>query len=394
MAGNIPSRIPLALRLESCRKSSSKTRSSTRRSTSRRAISASPTRASPTRSSKAAESARISSRSPSRRRRAASSFISTPSGRRTGSKKTSSSTDIRRRVRLWREGGYVGVTPTTARLLAYWTDPDREKKLFFCQIEALETAIYITEVAKKYGDAWIENELREANDTSNPGLPRIAFKMATGSGKTVVMAMLIAWQTLNKLANPQDARFSDTFLIVTPGITIRDRLRVLLPNDPQNYYRQRDIVPARIAGAAWAGQDPHHQLPRLPAAREGRRRQAHQGDSGRRPAERVHRDARPDGPPRLPRAGQQEEHHRHQRRGPSLLPPQAGRRGREAHRRRPQGSRSSARKKPASGFPASRPSKPRSASRPSTTSRPRRSSCAARATPKARSSPGSSPTSR
>src|SRR5438105_338986 len=153
--------------------------------------------------------------------------------------------DIRRRVGLWRKGGYVGVTPTTGRLIAYWTDPDREKKLFFCQNEALQTAIYITEVAKKYGDAWMENELREANDTSNPGLPRIAFKMATGSGKTVVMAMLIAWHTLNKRANPQDARFSDAFLIVTPGITIRDRLRVLWPNDPENYYRQRDIVPAQ-----------------------------------------------------------------------------------------------------------------------------------------------------
>ena len=149
---------------------------------------------------------------------------------------------IRARVKLWREGGYLGVTPTTGRLLAYWTDPDREKKLFFCQIEALETAIYLTEVAKKYGDTWIENDLRAANDSSNPGLPRTAFKMATGTGKTVVMAMLIAWHTLNKLANPQDARFGDTFLIVTPGITIRDRLRVLLPNDPQNYYRQRDIV--------------------------------------------------------------------------------------------------------------------------------------------------------
>ncbi len=152
--------------------------------------------------------------------------------------------DIRGRVALWRQGGYIGVTPTTKRLLEYWTDPEREKKLFFCQIEALETAIYITEVARKYGDAWIENTLREANDTSNPGLPRMAFKMATGSGKTVVMAMLIAWHALNKRANPQDARFSDTFLLVTPGITIRDRLRVLLPNDPENYYRQRDIVPA------------------------------------------------------------------------------------------------------------------------------------------------------
>src|SRR6202158_5443563 len=154
--------------------------------------------------------------------------------------------DIRRRVAMWRKGGYVGVTPTTARLIAYWTDPAREKKLFFCQNEALETAIYIAEVSKKYGDAWIENAIREANDTSNPGLPRTAFKMATGSGKTVVMAMLIAWHALNKRANPQDARFSDTFLIVTPGITIRDRLRVLLPNDPENYYRQRDIVPAQF----------------------------------------------------------------------------------------------------------------------------------------------------
>lgn len=134
------------------------------------------------------------------------------------------------------------MTPTTKHLLAYWTNPNRERKLFFCQIEALETAIYIVEVARKYNDAWIENALREANDTSNPGLPRTALKMATGAGKTVVMAMLIAWQALNKFANAQDARFSDTFLLITPGITIRDRLRVLLPNDPQNYYRQRDII--------------------------------------------------------------------------------------------------------------------------------------------------------
>jgi type III restriction enzyme len=150
---------------------------------------------------------------------------------------------IRERVSRWRAGGYVGVTKTTARLLEYWKRTDRDRRLFFCQIEALETAIYLTEVASKYGDAWIENELRRVNGDANPLLFRIAFKMATGSGKTVVMAMLIAWQTLNKLANLQDARFSDTFLIVTPGITIRDRLRVLLPNDPENYYRKLDILP-------------------------------------------------------------------------------------------------------------------------------------------------------
>jgi len=156
---------------------------------------------------------------------------------------------LRERVALWRRGVYTrALTRTTARLLEYWSRPDRERSLFFCQIEALETAIYLTEVAGKVGDAWIENRLRQANAEANPLLYRIALKMATGSGKTVVMAMLIAWQALNKLANPQDGRFSDTFLVVTPGITIRDRLRVLLPNDPQNYYRHWDLAPSDMIG--------------------------------------------------------------------------------------------------------------------------------------------------
>jgi type III restriction enzyme len=153
---------------------------------------------------------------------------------------------IRERVEIWRKGGYVGITKTTSRLLEYWKREDRERRLFFCQIEALETAIWITEVAPKYGEAWVENLLREKNLQSNPLLYRIAFKMATGSGKTVVMAMLLAWQALNKIANSQDARFSDTFLIVTPGITIKDRLHLLLPNDPQNYYKLHDIVPPEL----------------------------------------------------------------------------------------------------------------------------------------------------
>jgi type III restriction enzyme len=148
---------------------------------------------------------------------------------------------VRERVSAWRTAKYPNVTNITRELLEYWTDPERERKLFFCQIEALETAIYLAEVAPKL-DTWMENTLRAKNEQANPGLYRIAFKMATGSGKTVVMAMLIAWQTLNKLANPQDGRFSDTFLVVTPGITIRDRLRVLYPNDPASYYVARDLV--------------------------------------------------------------------------------------------------------------------------------------------------------
>jgi type III restriction enzyme len=155
---------------------------------------------------------------------------------------------IRGHVAQWRAAGYPAgtITPTTRRLLEYWTNPARENKLFFCQVEALETAIFLTEAAGKYGGAWIENHLRQANHGANPGLYRVAFKMATGSGKTVVMAMLAAWQALNKFANTQSPLFSDAFLIVTPGITIRDRLRVLLPNDPGNYYRQRDLLPGDL----------------------------------------------------------------------------------------------------------------------------------------------------
>jgi len=151
--------------------------------------------------------------------------------------------EVRGTIAKWRFGGHSGITTTTRQLLEYWINPDRERRLFFCQIEALETAIYLTEVADRQDGAWILRQLKEANHAHSPLLNRVAFKMATGSGKTVVMAMLIAWHTLNKLAAPQDARFGDAFLIVTPGITIRDRLRVLLPNDPGNYYRQLDVVP-------------------------------------------------------------------------------------------------------------------------------------------------------
>jgi type III restriction enzyme len=173
---------------------------------------------------------------------------------------------VRDRVNVWRQQGWPGVTNTTAKLLQHWTDPEPEHRLFFCQVEALETAIYLAEVAEKSGDAWLPNSLREANDSANPGLYRIAFKMATGSGKTLVMGMLIAWQHLNKLQNAQDARFSDTFLLITPGITIRDRLRVLLPNDPENYYRKHDLVPPdlfeRLAQARILITNFHAFLPR------------------------------------------------------------------------------------------------------------------------------------
>jgi type III restriction enzyme len=121
---------------------------------------------------------------------------------------------------------------------------------FFCQIEAVETAIWLTEVAPQSGKAGkllLEN-LAAANEQANPELMRLALKLATGAGKTTVMAMLIAWQTINAVRRPNSKKFTRGFLVVAPGITIRDRLRVLQPNDPDSYYQSRELVPSDMLG--------------------------------------------------------------------------------------------------------------------------------------------------
>src|SRR5690606_30911941 len=115
----------------------------------------------------------------------------------------------------------------------------------FCQIEAVETAIWLTEVAPqlgKTGERFLEH-LANANNDANPELMRLALKLATGAGKTTVMAMLIAWQTINAVRHPQSKRFTRGFLTVAPGLTITDRLRVLQPNDTDSYYASRELVP-------------------------------------------------------------------------------------------------------------------------------------------------------
>jgi type III restriction enzyme len=157
--------------------------------------------------------------------------------------------DLRRDVERWRRSGdYPGVTPISRKLLQHWADPARENRVLFCQREAAETAIFLTEVAGRKGVTDWRQRLEPENDAHNSGLPRVALKMATGSGKTVVMAMLIAWQALNKAQAPRDTRFTNRFLIVAPGITIKDRLRVLLPEDTENYYQLRDLIPADLKG--------------------------------------------------------------------------------------------------------------------------------------------------
>jgi len=156
--------------------------------------------------------------------------------------------DIRHEVERWRANNWNGVTPYSRKLLAHWAalPPVRDDPVLYCQREAAETAIFLAEVAGRHGTADYRRRLEPENRLHNDGLPRVGLKMATGTGKTIVMAMLIAWQTINKVAAPSDARFAKRFLVVTPGITIRDRLGVLYPSRDDNYYRERDLVPADL----------------------------------------------------------------------------------------------------------------------------------------------------
>jgi len=157
---------------------------------------------------------------------------------------------LRQEIDKWRkipDKNNWGVTPETARLLDHWRNYKfNDIRPFFCQVEAVETIIWLTEVAPnsgRTGASFIEH-LTDANKEANPELFRLALKLATGAGKTTVMAMIIAWQTINAVRRPQNKRFSRGFLIVAPGITIKDRLRVLQPNDPDSYYAERELVPA------------------------------------------------------------------------------------------------------------------------------------------------------
>jgi type III restriction enzyme len=161
---------------------------------------------------------------------------------------TSIINEVRQHVDVWRtlpQSSQWQVSPETARLLEHW----RHHKFggvrpFFCQVEAVETAIWLTEVAphSRNGKRLLDH-LAAANKDANPELMRFALKLATGAGKTTVMAMLIAWQTINAVRHPGSKHFTRGFLVVAPGLTIKDRLRVLQSNDPDSYYKDRELVP-------------------------------------------------------------------------------------------------------------------------------------------------------
>ncbi|MEE9913669.1 MAG: DEAD/DEAH box helicase family protein [Deltaproteobacteria bacterium] len=148
---------------------------------------------------------------------------------------------MRPRIAKWRDADYPGVTGITKRLLKHWQDPEerKDRRFFFCQMEAIETLIWLTEAPEA-----------EKTGIVIPGdggdFSRWCSKMATGTGKTIIMAMLIAWQVLNKVANSKDARFSKNVLAVAPGLTVRSRLSVLEPAGDGNYYEEFNIVPSSL----------------------------------------------------------------------------------------------------------------------------------------------------
>lgn len=156
--------------------------------------------------------------------------------------------DIRTRMKEWRKQGFPGVTGTTKELIAYWTREEREagQKLFFCQVEAALTVIFLKEARADFLQGLEiprDEPFKEAMEKGYSGFARYAAKMATGAGKTTVMGMLAAWSILNKVADRSNATFSDTVFVICPNVTIRERLQELDPNlGERSLYMTRDLV--------------------------------------------------------------------------------------------------------------------------------------------------------
>ena len=164
---------------------------------------------------------------------------------------------LRDDVRRWRAANYRNATNVTRELLRHWTREDKERRLFFCQREAVETIIYIAEILRAnkrigFNPQFTKENLATLIDAPNtsdsdiPALIRYGCKMATGSGKTVVMAMLIAWAFCNRGKVPSDERFPAAALIVCPNLTIKERLQVLRPESPDNYYDAFELIPTKL----------------------------------------------------------------------------------------------------------------------------------------------------
>jgi type III restriction enzyme len=155
---------------------------------------------------------------------------------------------IRKRFKEWESDNRPGITGVTKELLEHWEDDDqRTFPFFFCQLEAILTIVFLIEAPDHYKTG--------INIPSDGGeFIRWCNKMATGSGKTTVMAMLIAYNILNKVTYKQDTRFSKNILVVAPGLTVKSRLQVLYPTDENNYYQEFNVVPTTMMDKLRQGQ--------------------------------------------------------------------------------------------------------------------------------------------
>ena len=157
---------------------------------------------------------------------------------------------IREQMKDWRTKNYPGVTGTTLELLKYWQREGRQHRLFFAQIEAAETLIFLNEARADYLqgiDIPLDDISNERKAEGYAAFKRYACKMATGAGKTTVMGMFAAWSILNKVNDRSDGRFSDVVLVICPNVTIRNRLQELDPaRGEASLYRTRDLVPQHL----------------------------------------------------------------------------------------------------------------------------------------------------
>ena len=180
---------------------------------------------------------------------------------------------LRQRLQAWRDGAltgrpYDGTSPVTRELLALWRSPDRQQRLFFAQIEAAETILFLTEAAAPYQQGLpklpLDEPGAEAKAQGARHFLRFACKMATGTGKTTVMGMLAAWSILNRVAAPKDDRFTDIILIACPNVTIRERLQELDPaRGDLSLYRTQPIGARTSDGGTAPGRGDDRELHRL-----------------------------------------------------------------------------------------------------------------------------------
>lgn len=146
---------------------------------------------------------------------------------------------VRPRVKKWKEENYPGTTGITKRLLEHWNDKEQRphRAFFFCQLEAIETLIFLTEAPEAF-----KTGIEIQGDGGD--FTRLCSKMATGSGKTLVMGMLIAWQVLNAVSNEKRYQYSKNIFVVAPGLTVKKRLEVLYPSNPANIYEEFNMIPS------------------------------------------------------------------------------------------------------------------------------------------------------